>query len=289
MDSGLTEGAVAARPDSGLQALCAVAGYYRITSDPVKIARDLAVSGRPFGFDDLVRAAKILGLKARVLRHVGAARFTRLPTPTLVKLKDGGFLVFGGLMANGLYRLFDPVTRGDKGVPLEELVELVEPIAILVARQVFGTGVNPRTFGFQWFLPSIMRYRKPLGQVLLGSLFIQIFALVTPLFFQIVIDKVLTHKGYSTLFVLVIGLVLIGLFDVILQYLRTYALSHTTNRIDVELGMRLYRHLLRLPISYFETRAAGQTVARVRELETIRAFLTGQGLFRRSISCSPRC
>ncbi len=279
MNSGIAEGSVSVRPDSGLQALCAVAGYYRITSDPLKIARELAIAGRPFASDDLVRAARLLGLKARVLQRVDGARFARLPTPSLVKLKDGGFVVFGGLLANGLYRLFDPATRADRAVSLEELAGQVEPMAILVARHVFGSGIDPRTFGFQWFLPSILRYRKPLGQVLLGSLFIQIFALVTPLFFQIVIDKVLTHKGYSTLFVLVIGLVLIGLFDVILQYLRTYALSHTTNRIDVELGMRLYRHLLRLPIAYFETRAAGQTVARVRELETIRAFLTGQGLF----------
>ena len=78
---------------------------------------------------------------------------------------------------------------------------------------------------------------------------------------------------------LVGGLMAIGLFDVALQYLRSYALSHTTNRIDVELGQRLFAHLLRLPMSYFETRPAGQTVARVRELETIRGFLTGQGLF----------
>jgi subfamily B ATP-binding cassette protein HlyB/CyaB len=113
----------------------------------------------------------------------------------------------------------------------------------------------------------------------LASLFVQIFALVSPLFFQVVIDKVLSHRGYSSLFVLVGGLAIIGLFDIALQYLRTYALSHTTNRIDVELGRRLFRHLARLPVSYFETRATGQTVARMRELETIRSFLTGQGLF----------
>src|SRR5208282_2166463 len=120
---------------------------------------------------------------------------------------------------------------------------------------------------------------RPLGHVLIASLFVQLFALVTPLFFQVVVDNVLAHKGYSTLFVLVGGMAAIGAFDVVLQYLRTYALSHTTNRIDVELGQRLFGHLLRLPLAYFETRSAGQTVARVRELETVRAFLTGQGLF----------
>ena len=114
--------------------------------------------------------------------------------------------------------------------------------------------------------------------MLLASLFVQVFALVNPLFFQIVVDKVLVHKGTSTLILIAIGMVSLGFFNVVLQYLRAYVLSHTTNRIDVELGAKLFNHLLHLPLSYFETRAAGQTVARVRELETIRAFLTGQGL-----------
>jgi subfamily B ATP-binding cassette protein HlyB/CyaB len=175
--------------------------------------------------------------------------------------------------------LVDPVTRAARELPPEELQAEIEPVLILVARHFRGVGADPRTFGFTWFAPSLWRYRKPLAHVLIASFFVQIFALVSPLFFQVVIDKVLTHRGYSTLFVLVGGLALIGLFDVALQYLRSYALSHTTNRIDVELGQRLFRHLTRLPVSYFETRSTGQTVARVRELETIRAFLTGQGLF----------
>ena len=152
-------------------------------------------------------------------------------------------------------------------------------MAVLLTRRLGGAGVDPESFGFHWFWPSIWRYRKPIGHVLLASLVVQIFALISPLFFQVVIDKVLSHRSYSTLFVIVIGLALIGLFDVLLQYLRAYALNHTTNRIDVELGQRLFAHLMRLPLSYFETRAAGQTVARMRELETIRSFLTGQGLF----------
>ena len=172
-----------------------------------------------------------------------------------------------------------PISHAVMEIPLEELARESEGQALLVARRVGGAGVDPKTFGMRWFLPTIWRYRRPLGHVLAASLFVQIFALTTPLIFQVIVDKVLTHKGYETLFVMIAGLVVIGLFDVVLQYLRTYALSHTTNRIDVELGQRLFAHLLRLPIGYFETRSAGQTVARVRELETIRTFLTGQGLF----------
>jgi subfamily B ATP-binding cassette protein HlyB/CyaB len=153
----------------------------------------------------------------------------------------------------------DPVTGVPRVLPLTELFDEIEPLIILVGRKFGGPGVDPGSFSLRWFWPSLWRYRRPLGHVLLASLFVQIFALVTPLMFQVVIDKVLAHKSYSTLFVIVAGLAGIGLFDVILQYLRTYALAHTTNRIDVELGQRLFGHLMRLPMGYFETRPAGQT------------------------------
>jgi subfamily B ATP-binding cassette protein HlyB/CyaB len=113
---------------------------------------------------------------------------------------------------------------------------------------------------------------------LLASFFIQIFALITPLFFQVVIDKVLVHRGLTTLDVLAFGFLVVSLFDVILNGLRTYVFSHTTSRIDVTLGADLFRHLLRLPLSYFEARRVGDTVARVRELDSIRNFITGSAL-----------
>src|SRR5258708_32361168 len=91
-------------------------------------------------------------------------------------------------------------------------------------------------------------------------------------------EKVLVHKSIATLEVVAFGLVFIGAFDVCLQYLRSYALYHTASRIDVDLGVQTFERLFRLPVSYFETRATGQTVARVREIETIRTFLTGQGV-----------
>jgi subfamily B ATP-binding cassette protein HlyB/CyaB len=264
---------------TGLRALCGIAAYYRIAADPAHLVKELALSGAEADDTDLVRAAKLIGLKARVVPNPSAERLAAAPTPALLRLKSGGFCVYGGETPAGDYRVVDPVTRIARELSLEALQAEIEPALILVARHFRGAGTDPRTFGFKWFAPSLWRYRKPLAHVLIASFFVQIFALVSPLFFQVVIDKVLTHKTYSTLFVLVGGLALIGLFDVALQYLRSYALSHTTNRIDVELGQRLFRHLTRLPISYFETRPTGQTVARVRELETIRAFLTGQGLF----------
>ncbi len=193
-----------------------------------------------------------------------------------MKIGSFGILAIGPTKER--VRIVDPVLRTGREFRYEDLSEVVTDEALLISRRLGGTGIDPSSFGFRWFVPSILRYRWALAEVVVASLFLQMFALVTPIFFQLIVDKVLVHKGLSTLVVLIVGMVALGLFETVLQFLRSYTLSHTTNRVDVELGRRLFHHLFRLPLAYFETRAAGQTVARMRELETIRSFLTGQGL-----------
>lgn len=266
-------------PDSGLPALCGIAAYFRIIADPAQIRRELALHDHGLVTpEDVVRAAMLIGLKARIVASPAKERLAALPSPTILRMTSGAYEGYGGRLPSGDYRLVGPLTRTDRAVALDVLAQETAAV-VLVSRKLGGAGVDPQAFSVKWFLPSIWRYRRPLAHVLVASLFLQIFALVTPLFFQVIIDKVLSHRSYDTLLVLTGGLVVVSLFDVALQYLRSYALSHTTNRIDVELGRRLFFHLFHLPMSYFETRSAGQTVARVRELETIRSFLTGQGLF----------
>jgi ATP-binding cassette, subfamily B, bacterial HlyB/CyaB len=264
------------RLDSGLCCIAAISAFYRIPSEPSRLAHELALGDEKSTFHDLGRAAQSLGLKAR---FIDVKHFDAIPLPAIVALREGGFRVLFAQIKPGIFRVVDPITRVAVDLATADLAKTLERKALLVARRLGGAGAEPKSFGFRWFLPSLLRYRKPLMNVVVASFFIQILGLATPMFFQIVVDKVLTHKGYATLLVLVAGLALTGFFEMVLQYLRTYALSHTTNRIDVELGSRLFHHLMRLPISYFESRPTGQTVARVRELETVRAFLTGQGLF----------
>jgi ATP-binding cassette, subfamily B, bacterial HlyB/CyaB len=264
--------------DTGLAALALIAAYFRIAADPMQLRHQLALSGRLVGSEDLVRGAKLLGLKSRVLRDVSVRRFSALPLPLIFGLKDGTFSLLAVGPAKDRVRLIDPVMRTTRELGFDEVGELGDGVVLLITRRLGGAGADPTTFGFRWFLPSLLRYRKSLAEVVVASLFLQMFALATPLFFQLIVDKVLVHKGVSTLVVLIIGMLALGLFESILQFLRTYVLSHTTNRVDVELGSRLFHHLFRLPLSYFETRPAGQTVARMRELETIRNFLTGQAL-----------
>jgi subfamily B ATP-binding cassette protein HlyB/CyaB len=268
----------AERLDPGLAALSLIAGYYRIAADPVQLRHQLALTGRLAEADDLLRAANLLGLKSRVIRDLDAKRLGAIPHPAIMELKDGGFVVLAVATEKGKVRLVNLVVQTAKEVSLDEAQALSSGSVILITRRLGGAGVDPSTFGFRWFWPSMLRYRRPLAHVLVASLFVQLFGLASPIFFQLVVDKVLVHKGMSTLIVLIVGMVALGLFETVLQCLRSYTLSHTTNRIDVELGRRLFHHLFRLPLAYFETRPAGQTVARMRELESIRSFLTGQGL-----------
>ncbi|EEQ7849795.1 enterohemolysin T1SS ABC transporter permease/ATPase EhxB, partial [Escherichia coli] len=159
----------------------------------------------------------------------------------------------------------------------DEFEKLYQGKVILVTSRATVVGELAK-FDFSWFIPSVVKYRRILLEVLTVSAFIQFLALITPLFFQVVMDKVLVHRGFSTLNIITIAFIIVILFEVILTGARTYIFSHTTSRIDVELSAKLFRHLLALPVSYFENRRVGETVARVRELEQIRNFLTGQAL-----------
>lgn len=134
---------------------------------------------------------------------------------------------------------------------------------------------EPQRFGWRWFLDAMRPYRRLLSEVLLASLVLQVLALLTPLVFQVVIDKVLNQRSASTLDVLVAALLAIGLFEVVLGGLRHHLGAHAAHGLDVVLGVRVFRHLLRLPLPYFESRRSGEVVARLRELDTVRAFMTG--------------
>jgi subfamily B ATP-binding cassette protein HlyB/CyaB len=264
--------------DTGLIAVAMVAAYYRIAVDPVQLQHEMALKAAEATAEDLVRAARRIGLKARLVNVARPDRLASIPLPAIVGLRAGGFGILSAGPQRGVYRLIDVLAQMPKDTSCDDIAASWDGTIILVTKRFGGIGVDPKTFGFTWFLPSIWRYRKALSHVLIASAFVQMLGLATPLFFQLVIDKVLVHKGWSTLVVLVVGLVVVGLFDTVMQYLRSYTLNHTTNRMDVELGRRLFHHLFRLPLGYFETRPAGQTVARVRELETVRSFLTGHAL-----------
>ncbi|MDP2353878.1 MAG: type I secretion system permease/ATPase, partial [Pseudomonadota bacterium] len=173
--------------------------------------------------------------------------------------------------------IHDPASPRPESLSLEALQQRWSGDLILFTSRASLAG-DLAKFDFTWFIPAIVKYRKLLGEILLVSFALQLFALVTPLFFQVVMDKVLVHRGLSTLNVIAVGLFAVMVFETLLSGLRSYVFAHTSSRIDVELGARLFRHLLNLPLAYFQARRVGDSVARVRELENIRQFLTGNAI-----------
>ena len=261
-----------AAPTSGLAALVLLLRFHGIGADPAQIRHRF---GDKFGVPEMLRCAKEFGLKARSYQS-NWRRLVKTPLPGIAALRDGSYLLIGKVSA-------DQVLVQNPLSPQPALMSQAEFEAVWDGHIVLMTGRAAlgelsRRFGISWFLGAIHKYRRLLSEVLVASFFLQLFALISPLFFQVVIDKVLVSRTLSTLDVLVIGLVTIAIFETILGILRTYLFSHTTNRIDVELGARLFRHLLALPISYFQARRVGNSVARVRELENIRTFLTSSAL-----------
>lgn len=246
-----------------------------IRADPGQLKHHYGQSDSLFTDSEILRGAKSLGLKARVISS-SFERLLKTQLPAIAQHIDGHYFILAQATEDKVL-IQDPLAKATESLGLKEFQERWNEKLILITTRagLFGEVIK---FDFSWFIPGILKYKKLLIEVLLASFFIQIFALITPLFFQVVIDKVLVHRGLTTLDVLAFGLLVVSLFDVILSGLRSYVFSHTTSRIDVTLGADLFRHLLRLPLNYFEARRVGDTVARVRELDSIRNFITGSGL-----------
>ncbi|WP_373777487.1 type I secretion system permease/ATPase [Glaesserella sp.] len=263
--------------DLALAALVLLANFHRISINPTQIKHQFDTVGAGLSQTNWLLAAKSLGLKARVLKK-SSERLSFMHLPLLVWRNDGQHFVLARIDADKKrYLIYDLTTDSPTVLTEMEFDERYqgEVIALTSRASVLGKLAK---FDFTWFIPAIVKYRRILSEVIIVSIVLQIFALITPLFFQVVMDKVLVHQGFSTLNVIAVALGVVIIFEVVLGGVRTYVFAHTTSRIDVELGAKLFRHLLSLPISYFENRRVGDTVARVRELEQIRNFLTGQAL-----------
>lgn len=270
-----TEGAGNGAVDAGLVLLVLIAGFHRIAADEGQLRHAFAVHGRPFGEGEIVLAGRSLGLRARSL-SLDPRRLDRLALPALVMDRQGRHVVVAAIKGD-IALIQEADAQAPVQVSIAGLLARSNGRVLVFASRASIAGEFAR-FDFSWFIPAVVKYRKTLLEVLGVSAVLQLFGLVTPLMFQVVMDKVLTNRAESTLIVVCIALVVCGLFEVLLTGLRNFVFAHTTNRIDVELGSRLFRHLVALPLTYFASRRVGDTVARVRELENIRNFLTGQGL-----------
>jgi subfamily B ATP-binding cassette protein HlyB/CyaB len=252
-----------------------LARFHSVAASAEQLAHEFAPAQQLFTSRELLLAARKLGLKAKSV-NTTIARLDRTPLPAIAANGDGTFFIIAKL-DQGKALIQDPRAERPEVISFEDLAARWTGELLLVRSESGLPGETSR-FDFTWFIPAIVKYRKLLGEVLLVSFALQLFALVTPLFFQVVMDKVLVHHGLTTLDVIAAGLLGIMLFESALSGLRSYVFAHTASRIDVELGSRLFRHLINLPLAYFQARRVGDSVARVRELENIRSFLTGNAI-----------
>ncbi|MFB9263553.1 type I secretion system permease/ATPase [Bradyrhizobium erythrophlei] len=259
--------------DPGLTALVMLLQFLGVPAEAQQLRHQLGVD--TVGITEMLRCTKQFNIKSRLVKTVWE-RLDKTPLPAIVPLRNGGFLILGKA-GEGRAIVQYPGAPRPQMMTKTQFEVLWDGRIVLMTKRA-GLVELTRRFDITWFLGAISKYRCLLREVLLASFFLQIFALVSPLFFQVVIDKVLVHRSLGTLDVLVAGIVAISVFEVVLGGLRTHLFSHTTNRIDVELGARLFHHLLALPLAYFQARRVGDTVARVRELENLRNFITGSGL-----------
>jgi subfamily B ATP-binding cassette protein HlyB/CyaB len=267
--------------DSGLVSLALVAQLHQIAVEVGQLLHQFGQGGRPCTANELLRAAHTLGFDAKLSQGSRAA-IDRKTLPAILQSVGGDFFVLARITESPQGHLLYLVQRVDNTHPetleADQLQKIWAGDIILVSPKNGLSSARQSTFNLRWFVPSLVKYRRLFVEVIVASFFLQLFALVTPLFFQVVMDKVLVHQGFTTLDVLAFGFVVVVFFDAIIGGLRNFLFSHTTNRVDVELGARLFHHLANLPLAYFEARQVGQTVARVRELDTIRNFITGTAL-----------
>lgn len=267
-----------------LGSLC---NLYRIPFDPKLIEQDFPP---PHSLATLHEAARALGFKTGNSPH--PADWQKLPLPAIAFLRaepesdghaDVGTVPILILKTDGQKLLFfRTAVQTPETLTVDEAKLQFEPELILITREaktkdeaIAGFETERRSFGFGWFVPELLKHKAIWRDVLLASLSIQLVGLATPLFTQVIIDKVVVHQTRSTLVVLGVALVLFMVFTSGMTWLRQYLVLHTGNRIDAVLGSQVFRHLLRLPLPYFENRPTGTLVARLHGVETIREFVSG--------------
>ena len=261
--------------DTGLLCLLMVARFHDLPVDGGQIQHQFGQSGQVLTTHELLSLAKHVGLKAGLV-NTSWQELAATPLPAIVQWTDGRYIVLAKVQDEKVL-IQDPLEPRPQIQSKDNFLAAWNGGLLLCTKRM-GLRAQHLVFDITWFIPAVLRYRRLLGEVLLASFFLQLFALLTPLFTQVVIDKVLVHKGFTTLHVMAVGMVALALFDGLLSGLRTYLFAHTSNRIDVGLGAQLFRHVLALPLAYFEARRVGDTVARVRELEQIRQFLTSNSV-----------
>ncbi|MDB9373038.1 peptidase domain-containing ABC transporter [Nodularia sphaerocarpa] len=245
----------------------------RILSEQIKRQGNIS-------FPACAYVAEFIGLKSQLI-DLPVAAITRIPTPALIYYGDSYAVLYevhpntivAGVPSQGIISCKPAEFVAKLDIDENHLPPQVKVLLLAATKET-----PQERFGIQWFIPYLSKYRRVLIEVFIASFFVQLAQLANPLVIQLIIDKVIVQNSLSTLNVLGVLLLVVGIFEALLTTLRTYLFVDTTNRIDMGLGSEIIDHLLRLPLRYFERRPVGELATRINELENIRQFLTGTAL-----------
>lgn len=196
--------------------------------------------------------------------------------PAVARLQNGRYVMLGANSEETVFFL-DPIEDKPLAMPGSIFRKAWSGEVFVLSPRMNWAGIR-RRYHLDWFWEVLKHYKRPLGEVLMASFFLQAMGILLPLFTQVIIDKVIGNDGISTLTVLGVSMLVLALLQSGLLFLRTYVLNHTTTKLDAILGTRLFRHLISLPVPYFEHRRVGETMMRLNMMQSIRQFLTGTTL-----------
>ena len=269
-------------PQTCLHCLAMAARYHGIELAVERLQHTYAIADSPVSRGLLLRMATNAGLRARATRLTwDRLAQLRQAYPALAALANGNWVVVTAVGTNA---------TGEEAIEvLDPLAERAEPLVlpkavfqakwsgeVVLLKRGAVPGDVPRPFGFRWFIPELLRQKRLFGEVAVAAIMLYALSLMVPIFFQLVVDKVLVHETFMTLYVLAIGVTVGLVFDAIFAFLRRYLLLFATNRIDIRVATRTFAHLLELPISFFERMSAGVLVRHMQQASRVREFLTGR-------------
>ncbi|MBR4153103.1 MAG: peptidase domain-containing ABC transporter [Selenomonadaceae bacterium] len=223
----------------------------------------------------LQKLAKKYNINSQVI-HPTLDEMREIEYPAIAKMNDGGYIAVGSMNEEVILAI-DPRENKPKAIPIKGFLESWSNELLIFSAEFSWTYIK-KQYNLDWFLKVIKRYKKPLIEILIASFFLQLMGIVFPLITQVIIDKVIGNDGLSTLTVIGCSMVLFFFMQSLLTGLKTYILNHTTNKLDAILGTRLFRHLISLPLPYYERRRVGELLMRIDALEQVRGFFTGAGL-----------
>jgi ATP-binding cassette subfamily B protein len=241
---------------------------------PLHVLRERANVGRAgASLKSLGNAAEGLGFHARPVR-ASLNRIAEQKNPWIAHWEGFHYVVVYQVRGDRV-TLADPAI-GRRVVSRQEFQAKWTGYALLLEPTIHLQDTEIKQASLARFLSALSPYRVLILQIILVSLLIQVFGLVTPLFTQIILDKVVVQRSLNTLNVFALGLVLFGIWGICMGAVRQYLLSYFSNRLDLTLISSFISHTLTLPLRFFESRRVGDIMTRVQENQKIQRFLIGQ-------------